>query len=176
MSTPYPPEHPPSWVVPIAAGALATFGLQSLTLLLPVLWCATCCTCGLSGVPVGFLPAILAVRQDPNMSPVQGFAVSFIATGIGALAVAFVVMGVQGWEVPPDALEQIREGLTELNRDAPAGEQLSPEEIEGFVDTFGQLAQFLPVIASGLVIVMGGLSGMVTVSFMRRRALRPPPA
>ena len=110
------------------------------------------------------------------MSLVQGFAVSFIATGIGALAVAFVVMGVQGWEVPPDALEQIREGLTELNRDTPAGEQLSPEEIEEFVETFGQFAQFLPVIASGLVIVMGGLSGMVTVSFMRRRALRPPPA
>jgi hypothetical protein len=143
---------------------------------LPVLWCATCCTCGLSGVPVGFLPAILAKRQDPNMGPVQGFAVSFIATGIGALVVAFVVMGVQGWEVPPDALEQIREGLEELNREAPAGEQRSPEEIEEFVEVFGQFTQFLPVIASGLVIVMGGLSGLFTVSLMSRRLPPPPPA
>ena len=110
------------------------------------------------------------------MGPVQGFAVSFIAPGIGALAVAFVVMGVQGWEVPPDFLEQARETLEELNRDVPAGEQRSPEEIEELVEIFGQVAQFMPVIASGLVIVVGGLSGLVTVLFMGRRVPPPPPA
>ena len=176
MTLPRLPEPSPSWVVPIASGALATFVLHSFSLLNPGLWGLTCCTCGLSGVPVGFLPAFLARRQDPQLGPVQGFAVSFIATGIGALALAFLVMGVMGWEIPPEWPETIREGFSEANRDLPPDEQLSPEEIEDVVQLIGQGLQLLPVIASGMVIVMGGLTGLITVSLMGRRAPPPPPA
>ncbi len=170
------PQPTPSWAIPIAVGALATFLLHSVTLLIPGVWLVTCCTCGVSGVPVGFLSAFLAKRQDPMLGPVQGFAVSFIGTGVGVLALAFLVMVVQGWDVPPDFLEQVREYIEELNRQAPASEQQTPEEIAEFVELAGQIYQFMPLISSGFIIVTGGMTGLITASMMGRRGPPPPPA
>ena len=165
-----------SWAAPIALGALATFVLHSVTLLRPELWVAVCCTCGLSGAPVGFLPAFLAKRADPSLGPGQGFAVSFMGTGLGALAVAFLVVAVLGWELSPEELDQIRQSLEEASSQLPPGEGPSPEDFDQFVALAGQVARFLPVAASGLVIIMGGLTGLITVLIMGRRASPPPPA
>ena len=169
-------EPAPSWALPIAVGAPATFVLHSVALLIPAVWLLTCCTCGVSGAPVGFLSAFLAKRQDPLLGPVQGLAVSFIGTGVGALALAFLVMGVQGWEVPPELLEQLREQLEEFNRQAPASEQRTPEEIAEFVELAGKIIQFMPVISSGFIIVTGSMTGLITASMMGRRGPPPPPA
>lgn len=165
-----------SWAAPIALGALATFVLHSLTLPLPGLWFAVCCTCGLSGAPVGFLPAFLAKRADPLLGPGQGFAVSFIGTGFGALTVAFLVMAVRGWEVPPEVLEQVREFLEQWNSQAPPGEEFSPEEIDQVVEQAGRLARFVPVVGSGVVSIIGGLTGLITVLIMGRPVPPTPPA
>lgn len=159
------PAPAPSWFAPIAIGALATFLLHSLALVVPVFWLASCC-CGATGVPVGFLPAFLAIRQDPDLSPGQGFAVSFIATGIGSLGVAFLVMVVLGWNMTPEDRDRIRQFFERE-------QQLSPQEIDQAVEITGQLIQFMPLIASGMVIVAGGLTGLVTGLLMRRRALPP---
>ncbi len=170
------PQPTPSWALPIAVGALATFVLHSVAMLIPGVWLITCCTCGVSGAPVGFLAAFLAKRQDPQLGPVQGFAVSFIGTGVGVLALAFLVMVVQGWDVPPDFLEQVREYIEEINRQAPASEQQTPEEIAEFVELTGQIYQFMPLISSGFIIVSGGMTGLITASMMGRRGPPPPPA
>ncbi len=170
------PQPTPSWALPIAVGALATFVLHSVAMLIPGVWLITCCTCGVSGAPVGFLSAFLAKRQDPQLGPVQGFAVSFIGTGVGVLALAFLVMVVQGWDVPPDFLEQVREYIQEINRQAPASEQQTPEEIAEFVELAGQIYQFMPLISSGFIIVTGGMTGLITASMMGRRGPPPPPA
>ena len=166
-----------SWAAPIAVGALVTFALHSVALLSPELWMlGACCTCGLTGAPVGFVPAFLAKRADPSLAPGQGFAVSFIGTGLGALAVAFLVMVVRGWEVPPEVLDQIRQQLEQTRSELPAGEGPSPEEIDQAVKLTGQLGRFVPVAASLLIIIMGGLTGLITVLIMGRRGPPPPPA
>ena len=166
-----------SWAAPIAVGALVTFALHSVALLSPELWIlGACCTCGLTGAPVGFVPAFLAKRADPSLVPGQGFAVSFIGTGLGALAVTFIALAVQGWELSPEELDQLRRWLEEASSELPQGERPSPEEFDELVTFAGLVSRFVPVVASLLVIIMGGLTGLITVSIMGRRAPQPPPA
>ena len=162
--------------MPIAVGALATFVLHSIALAVPEFWTLACCSCGLSGAPVGFLPAILARRQDPTIGPAQGFAVSFISVGIGALVVVFVTMVLQGWEVPPESFQALRESLEEWNRERPLDQKLTEAEIEETIEFTRNFAQYVPLINSGMIIVVGGLTGLISVALMGRSAPPPPPA
>ncbi len=151
--------------MPVLVGALATALLHSPLLLLGELWIPLCCTLGCTGVPVGFVPAILAARRDPWFGAGSGFAVAFLSVGIGAIALAVTAL-LHGFQFEPEMLDAMAE---ELRTDGT----LSETEIENTVSVLANGARFLPVLGAGLLALSGGVCGAVTGAFAGRR--RPDP-
>lgn len=161
------PYHPPrpSWFVPILSGVLATILLHSPVLWVDMAWLALCCTLGCSGAPVGAVPALLALRADPHLGPASGFSVAFIAVGIGSILLAIVA--VVGWELDPVVLDNVR---TELKADGYTQEEVD-EAVEGLKD----VSRYFPIVAAGLMALMGGLAGALAAAIVGRRHPPPPP-
>ena len=154
----------PSWTVPVLAGAFATILLHSPLLIDSQLWllatCLVCCT----GIPVGFVPAILATRRDPWMGAGSGFAVAFLAVGLGATALAIAAFA-QGYQLSPATLEYLEESLRSQKKpDADIAKQMQALQ---------QAAPFFPVVAAGLLSLSGGVSGAIVAALVGRRPRHP---
>jgi hypothetical protein len=165
-STPLPPQ--PSWAVPIAFGALFTFVLQALIAVgqaVPVVQFAACCCCAVGFVPSGFVPAFLAARRDPHLTAGQGFAVSFIAVGIGTIAWAVIgalSVSSQDPQLIRDAVMAAQEGL-------PADQRLEQEELDALTDFLRAVLPFVPAVQAAVTTVFAGIAGMLSVGFAKRR-------
>lgn len=171
------PTRPPSWAPPIALGALVSvlgvLGVVFVSGLLgnpsaafAVLCCGTCSTPLLFGV----LPPLVALARDPDLSPGQGFAVTFIGVGAGLIALA-------GWAVlsmtPEDMLvieDQLRQ---ELEAQRNEGLAISDQEIEEQVDMTRRLFPYVVPLMGLAGSLLAGMIGAVTVSVLRGRRLPP---
>ncbi len=173
------PERPPSWLMPIAVTAMATVLVQWIPFLLagivPQLACGTMCCCGIGWVPIGALAALLVMQRDPMITPGQGFAVSFIASGIGSLLSA-VFWVVQLHSADPAVLEQdMREILDESNRQLDPAQRLSADQIDDTVASMVDALPYVPVIMAIVYTALAGVAGLFTVLLLRRRARLPMP-
>ena len=179
--TPSPParaEPPPSWLPPIAMGATFALFAQLAPLvvadLVPAVQVALCCCCAAQPVPIGVLPAWLAARRDRRLTPGQGFAVAFIAAGLGSVTVAFVqFMAIRGTDT-----EAWRESfVSALNkaREAGGGSELTREQVESLADSLVEFLPLFPAIVATLITLLAALVGMVTVRVMRRGEPAPAP-
>lgn len=157
----------PSWTVPVLVGALATLLLHSPLLVQDQFWIPLCCTLGCSGVPVGFVPAFLASRRDPWLGPGAGFAVSFLAVGLGAVVLAGVTM-VRGFGIDPQVLDAIADQLR-------SDRQLTEEEVQRSLQATEDFARFFPVLGASFVAISAGVCGAVVGAFAGRRHRHPPP-
>lgn len=170
------PDHlaSPSWAVPIALGALGTFALLLVfgagqALPVPGLQMAACCCCAAGFLPYGVLPAWIAVRRDPRLTGGQGFAVAFIAVGLGTIVWAALVASAESAVDPAtlrESLEQAREGM-------PADQRMSDEDLTQMVDAVQELLPFLPALYAVVTTVLAGFVGMITVGMVRRRRRAP---
>ena len=155
-----PPPPPPSWALPIAVGALATFALHAATLWNPEWWVPVLGACGCSGAPIGLLPTVLALRRDPTLVPVSGFAVGFIAVGTGAIALAIAAV-LRGFELPPAMLTQMQESLRQSG--------WTPEEAGRMVGAIRQHGSLWIVLTAALMALGGGVAGGALTAFVQRR-------
>ncbi|MBK8100046.1 MAG: hypothetical protein IPK26_23330 [Planctomycetes bacterium] len=168
MTTKPPP--PPPWTVPIAVGALTTALLHGAVLWEPSLWLPVLGACGCSASPIGLLPAGLALRRDPKMGPAAGFAVAFIAVGLGAIALTAITL-LHGFEITPETERAWRESLQ--------GANYKTEDIERLIGALHDSGGALPVLAATLLALAGGISGAALAGLAvrrSRRALAPPSA
>lgn len=154
-------------MVPVTAGALLTIVLHGIAIGRNETWWFLCLTCGASGTPSGLLPAWLALRRDPTMGAASGFAVSFIATGIGAATCA-VLSWLQGFSFDPRFLEQLGETWRQSG--------LADDEIARQLAIVEDTGPIVAVTIAGLLAVTGGVSGAVLASWIGRRAQGPIPA
>lgn len=164
-----PPAQQPSWAVPIAFGAVFTFVLQALWTIgqaLPVLpvQFAACCCCAGSFLPSGFVPAFLAARRDPHLTAGQGFAVAFIAVGLGTIVWA-VIGALSASSHDP---QLIRDAVAAAQDGAPADQRLSGEELDQLTDFLVSILPFVPAVQAAVTTVLAGLAGMLTVGFAKR--------
>ena len=167
---------PPSWFVPIALGALFTVLAQMAPTMLAQLYppasLAWPCCCTLEILPIGILPAFVALRRDPNLTAGQGFTVSFIACGMGSIVTAINLV-LQVRQLDPDELrEALRHGMEEMVREGAT--ELEPAEIERVVEGVVTGLPYLPVVAASVVTLLAAVCGLATVSILRRRAQVPP--
>jgi hypothetical protein len=167
-----------SWRLPILAGALTTASLMLLVDLLrelgtPGLVAGACVCCGML-LPVGYLPAAIAFRADPTLTRAQGFAVAFIAVGIGTLVVTIQqVLRLQDLDLA--ALDrQLRPQIEELLRQT-GGKEPAPEEIEAAVESMRRVVHYAPVAFAAFLTVVAGFVGMLTVGLLGGRRLPLPP-
>jgi hypothetical protein len=169
--TALPPQPTaPSWTLPIAVGAAFTFVFSFASSQTPLP--AGCCCCVTLPLPLGVLPAMIALRRDAALTPAQGFAVSFIAVGLGAALLALLSVALaQGVNLTEMELE-LRRTFDELNRAQGGG--LSQEQIERSVGIAMRLAPYGPAIVAAVLSVVAGVTGLLTVAILRRRS--PPPA
>ncbi|HLQ38089.1 MAG TPA: hypothetical protein VK348_09825 [Planctomycetota bacterium] len=156
---PLPPR--PSWIVPVAVGALATAALHGFAVQDNILW--LCFSCGCTGMPVGLLPALLAVRRDPLMGAGSGFALAFIATGLGAILVAGMTVW-RGFDISDDELEALRQSWANL--------KMTPPEIQRNIDFLHHYGGTIAVFVAGLIALNGGISGAVVAALGGRRHRR----
>lgn len=180
-----PPLPPPtaSWLPPILFGAALTVMLwvlpDLLAGLLPALFPMThCCCCGYA-LPIGIVPALIASRRDPSLTPGQGFAVSFIAAGIGSWLVAGLGVLAAREAGRDQFAENVRQVLEAWNERAPADQQLSGEELEQSIAFWATVAPYVPVLLATVLTVVAGVLGLVTIVVRSRRARQaplPPPA
>jgi len=160
----------PSWTVPVVAGAFATVLLHSWLLINPQWWVPACCLVCVTGIPVGFVPAVLATRRDPFMGAGSGFAVAFLAVGLGATALAIAAFA-QGFQVSAGTLDLIEQQLRKDPKHTDA-------DVANAVQALQQAGPFLPVVAAGLLSLSGGVAGAIVAAFAGRRPRYPywPPA
>lgn len=159
-------EPQPSWFVPVAVGALFTMVLHGIAVHRNETWWFLCLTCGASGTPAGLLPAWLALRREPHLGAASGFAVAFIATGIGAACCA-VLSWLRGFSFDPQFLVR----LGETWRQAGLGEDEVARQLAVVEDTGPVVA----VTTAGLLAITGGVSGAVLAAWVGRRSgLQPP--
>ena len=151
---------PPSWSVPILLGAAFVVLVQGL--LQVAVGDAACCCAPLLALLYGFLPAFVAQRRDALLTPGQGFAVAFIATGIGMLVWAVSNYLYTGGTVPAGYEEAIREAL-ENQPDLP------PEEREALVDMLIAVHPYVPVILTAVVSLIAAFVGLITSLIFRPR-------
>jgi len=160
------PEAQPSWLVPIACGALLTLALHGIAIGRNETWWYFCLTCGASGTPAGLLPAWLALRREPAMGATSAFAVSFIATGIGA-ALCAALSWLQGFEFDPRFLEQLGETWREAG--------LEEDEIARQLAIVEDTGPIVAVTTAGLLALTGGVSGAMLAAWLGRRARAQQP-
>jgi hypothetical protein len=159
----------PSWTVPVVAGAIATVALHSWVLINPDWWLPACCFVCVTGIPVGFVPAVLATRRDPWMGAGSGFAVAFLAVGLGATALAIAAFA-QGFQVSGKTLDLIEQQL----RKDPSH---TDADVANAIQALQQAGPFIPVVAAGLLSLTGGVAGAIVAALAGRRARYPwPPA
>lgn len=167
-----PPEPTPSWAVPIAVGAAAAFVAQvfpvALQMLPGVLGGLGCCCCA-AGPLVGAVPGWVAARRDPRLTTGQAFAVAFIAVGLGSVIVAAVFVAGASQLDQAEMERSMREMLRTLNEGAPAGNRMTPEEIDESIAMMKTLAPYGPIVTAALTTVFGGLFGMLGAALGRRR-------
>ena len=174
---PPPPQYPPnpyaqyqlperpSWTVPVLAGAFATVALHSPLLIESQWWLAMCCTLGCTGVPVGFVPAILATRRDPWMGAGSGFGVAFLAVGLGAVTLAIIAFA-RGFHIDPEVLDKLGE---QMRKDG----KMSETEVTQALQTVQDASPFVPVLVAGLVSLSGGVCGAIVAALAGRRQRYP---
>jgi len=166
----HPPPQQPSWAVPIAFGALFTFVLQALYMVgkelpvLPIQFAACCCCLG-AFIPSGSVPAFLAARRDRYLTAGQGFAVAFIAVGLGTIPCALV----DSLRAARVDRQFLRDAVVAAQDGVPAEEQLSEEGLENLTDFLVSVLPFMPAVQAAVTIVLAGLVGMLTVGFAKRR-------
>jgi hypothetical protein len=132
-----------------------------------VYWVPVIGACGCTGVPCGAVATMLALRKDPGMGAPSGFAVAFIAAGIGALLVT-TLTALFGFELSNDDLDWLRSMLI-----------ASGESERKAADTIGQLqdrGEVSVVVAGGFVALTSGFTGAVVAAWRARRlrAASPP--
>lgn len=168
----------PSWTVPIAVGALQALIVLWLVfgLLAPLAGAefggASLCVCAVFMLPLGIVPATSARRRDPSLVPAQGFAIAFIAIGIGSVLWAGPAIAAGS---PPDA-RTVRSAIFEAQERLPEDQRLSTEVIDGLVATIVDLAPYMPAIVATIVTLVAGFVGMLAVAFRTRRDARGPPS
>ncbi|MFO1053491.1 MAG: hypothetical protein U1F36_14860 [Planctomycetota bacterium] len=171
------PGNPPSWARPIVFGALHVVlvmlllgSAMSMDGGAPT---ALSACCAFAFLPFGFLPAWLALRRDPLLSTGQGFAVSFIAVGLG----------ISLWAVPmilsaptPDP-RTIRKAVVEWQKTVPEDSRMEADEVDRTVRMAVQVLPYLPALHAVWTTVLAGFVGMMTVARARRAQLpqQPPP-
>ncbi len=177
LDEPEPPDlRHPSWLPPIAIGALATAAGTMLLLGLvfsgiPSASTPAQCCCSIAFVPFGALPAWLAFRRDRRLTPGQGFAVAFIAVGLGSVLWAGSMVLTHG--MPEFDAAGLRKTLEEQEQKKPENERVPQEQVDRVIAFMQQVWSFVPAVVALLLTVFGGLSGLITASILRSRA---PPA
>ena len=154
----------PSWALPIACGAAATCLFTWPALHDNLLWVPVCCTAPLFGGAIGMVPAALALRREPSLGAGSGFAVAFIAVGLGSVPMVAATL-LRGFTVDESAIEALRKDFT-------------PDEIDPLVDVALRLGPTLAVVGAGLLALAAGVTGAVLAGWVERRQRRraPPPA
>jgi len=179
----YEPPHmhhgspPPGWAVPILVGAASALLVQGA---LGVLansdqGCFLCCCAPVVALPYGFLPAFIAQRRDPTLTPGQGLAIAAIATGIGTVAWAIVIAATTDSSAIEKFESVVREALVEVERTAPPGQKLSPEDRDRVIAALVGVYPYLPVIQAAVLSLMAGVVGLLTVLIFRPRRRAPAP-
>jgi hypothetical protein len=167
-------EPAPSWASPIALGATVSFLGSSLLVLLGNFGgpgvVACCCVLPLAFLPFGFVPAAMAQRRDPSLTPGQGFAVSFIGVGLGMVLWAGVQFAIQSSSGAVQE-QHVRQALEDALRQNP-DKRLTDEQIDELVGAVAGLLPYVPVLFAGIVSLLAGAVGAVTVSLSRRRPRR----
>ena len=163
-AVPAPPL--PSWHWPIAFGAAGTVVLHMPVLWENLLWVALCASFGVTGMFCGVLPAWLALRRDPQPTLGSGFAVSFIAVGLGAISLAITTLW-RGFALPEEQAAQWRQEF--LARD------MKPEAIaEFFAQLRGGQGDSWTVLAAAFLAFGGGVAGATVAALRARRIARKP--
>ncbi|MDP6929493.1 MAG: hypothetical protein QF412_07320 [Planctomycetota bacterium] len=178
-----PPIAPdrPSQVPPIFFGVLVTLLTWFLVTLLSdyapeVAGFAVCC-CGFSFAPPGAITGFYAASRDQNMTPGQGFIVTFIGVGLAHV-------GLAAWSVyvstGGDELEQqIRRVIEETNARHP---QLEAGEIDQVIAALVEIAPYLPILFAAIATLLAALCGMGLTALVRSGRIGmanqgpPPPA
>jgi len=158
VNTPSLDSPTTSWFKPIFVGALfAAIGFATVTMVTP-------CCCGAAVLPAAVLPALIAWRDDTRMKPGHGFAVSFIAVGIGAILVATPM----AFEFRKFDAEELRATLREQAAKS-MGPDVSAADIDVAVEAMATIWPYTPLVGAVVLTVMAGLLGLVTVAMLRRR-------
>ena len=174
MTPPYLAPSPPSWMPAIAAGALCT-GFTGI--LGQLLTGTSCCCCPLHVVPLGVLPAVWMLRRDPALTPGQGFAVSFIANGLGAIASAITELLLNADPQKRATMHaDAQRYLEELSRNSK--QPMTPDEMADRLAVIDGILPYLPVVYAAIFTVIAGMCGLFAVGMLRRRRVTvlPPPA
>lgn len=166
------PPPSPSWLPPIALGAMFTVLVQLASAvvgaLVPQAQVGLCCCCAVETLPIGAVPAWLAARQDRRLRPAQGFAVAFIAAGLGSVVVAFVLfLQMRGMDTG-EVRESVRAALEQANATSGTG-ALTREEIDRYAGAVVELFRFAPAIMATATTLLAAVVGMITVNVVRRR-------
>jgi hypothetical protein len=167
-----PAPNRPTWTVPILFGASATFVLTGLlTFMMSTpnagVRLTACCCCGAAFIPYGLIPALVAMRRDPTLTTAQGFAVSFIAVGIGMVVWAGMI--VLSGETPSVDPAVLRQQLVDYQKDLPEDQKSTAEELDAMVDFTIGLLPYVPVIVATGMTLLAGLAGMLFTSITRPR-------
>jgi hypothetical protein len=152
-----------SWALPIACGAAATCLFTWPALHSNILWLGVCCTAPLFGSAIGMVPAALALRREPYLGAGSGFAVAFIAVGLGGVPMVAATL-LRGFAVDEPSLEALRKDFT-------------PEEVDSLVDVALRFGPTLAVVGAGLLALAAGVIGAVLAGWVerrQRRRARPP--
>ena len=178
-SSPHLPDQPrASWLAPIALGALTTIafciGLPLLATLVPGAagGCVFCCALPLAPALLGYVPVAVALRRDPALSVGQGFALAFIAVGLGAVVAAIAgVAAVQA--IDPS---EIRDFVDRTVEQMPAEERSNfpPERVAEVKDVAVDALPYVPVMLAALLTLCAGLAGLVLTAVLRRAPVPPP--
>jgi hypothetical protein len=161
-----------SWRTPLIVGAVAAFVFHAPLLVRDFWWIALDFLCGCTGVPSGLLATGLALRHDPRMGAASGFAVAFMANGIGALFLALIAI-VRGFHLQAEDLETLHNLLREGGR--------SEQEVRTTLDGIQRIGAGPVVLAAMLLAFSGGAVGAVAAglygrySGSRRGARGAPP-
>ncbi|MEM7199297.1 MAG: hypothetical protein AAF628_03465 [Planctomycetota bacterium] len=132
-----------------------------------------CCCVPLLVLPLGALPAGLAWRNDQTLTPSQGFAVSFIGVGLGAVLAAGIAVMSMGELDQTEVRGQLRNLIEQANETATEDQRMTQAEIDAEVARQAEALPFAPVVLAGIGTIIGGLVGMATIAMLRRS--RPPP-
>jgi hypothetical protein len=160
-----PAASRPSWALPIGCGAAATCLFTWPALHNNILWLGVCCTAPLVGSAIGMVPAALALRREPYLGAGSGFAVAFIAVGLGSVPMVAATL-LAGFAVDEPSLEVLRKDFQR-------------EEIDQLVEVALRFGPMLAVVGAGLLAFAAGVIGAVLAGWVERRARRrraPPPA
>ena len=173
---------PPSWTPVIIVGAFAAFLSQFVSLtVVSMMPLALPCCCAMEALPVGVGLGLWALRRDVYTTPGQGFAVSFIAAGLGSAVIvilAIMVTNPQNLDLIANESQRV---LEQANAELPAGERLSEEDIDAAVQMMVDIQPYIPIVRALVFSTISGVCGLFAVGLLRRRASRqvmppPPPA